>query len=764
MSKTSTFFLVLTSLLIGSSLSLIFAPLLSSLLPFSLFSLDIPGMSKDLIDKKTFDLLDFFLTFFFSLIIFISNLWLLKNRARHSFLTIALGLLTFSSFIVFLQTRFINYSKTNTLILILLLFALFHLIVRFKRLFPISFSDLIAAAQKNYGLNFYNGFFLGFFLLLLNNRSGMAFPLISLLIFFITPIVFLAISSLIPAKFNKFPGFLIPIALFFPTDTFKLSFLGLLIIVGWVALLTLKKNITGKILLRFVYPALLVTLIAYNPGFFIGKVDSVEEGFFLSWIERLNYGQVLYKDVAVYHTPLIVWGMYLFSKILGFTIYNERLFLHLLQISGFVVYLFFVKKFIKNPVNIALTLLAFIALASTSIVRNNVEIRLGIGLLGLLFLFNFLSSSKKYWLMLAGAGAGIGLLTSPEVGISVLVTTIVFLNIFTKPASFGKDRLTLNLFYLGGLATILVPFMLYLIITNSLNPFFDQILFYADAFSKGYFNSPIERTVVLDFFHWHILNQYVSSNAFLWEFAKLIVFGSLIYLASKFLVNRSGFSDRDRNLLISLLFGLILFRGALGRSDFYHLLFILPLVVVFLMFFLEKLQSVNKAIYLTLVVVLLFYALRPQINAVFLEDQLFKYQTYGNPKGGYGAFTFPRGKGILTPAPEEVIPLNSLAKDIQTQTSLSDFIFAYPWMPELYFYTQRKNATSFDTPYAFFGEKYQRQMIEELRRNRPKFIIYNPDMRFGGMSPDSLKLVDKYIKENYTFFSSQGQNQILKPN
>ena len=55
-------------------------------------------------------------------------------------------------------------------------------------------------------------------------------------------------------------------------------------------------------------------------------------------------------------------------------------------------------------------------------------------------------------------------------------------------------------------------------------------------------------------------------------------------------------------------------------------------------------------------------------------------------------------------------------------------------------------------PFAKPPKKMQLQFIDELKLKRPKVILYRSE-KFTFGNGESLKLVNKYIEENYTFHS-----------
>lgn len=758
MKDLKVFLLLFSCLLLGSSLSLILSPVLALHLPFEFFSKDIPSVSDELIFKKTFDLLDFLLTTLLGGGLYFTNFYFLKKSLHNSFASI---LLLFSfSVAIFLQTHFVEFSKTYMVVLALLAETLYIGLNLIKKPFLASFSALGDLEIPHMLGGLYNGIFLGFFLLLLLNQL-LQIPLLSILVFLTCPLLFLLLLTFKTNVFEKFPAVLLFLSLLFPQNLTALTALWGITLLVWFGQYIFKKNLlNNSFFLKFLYPSLVIVLFSYNPNFFVGNFDTVEEGFLLGWVERFYQGQILYKDSFAFHPPYLPLSIFTFSKIFGHTVYSERLLLHIYQIVGALIYFFLLKKVLKNPLNIVLGMMLFLSLTSIS-VRNNIEIRVSLGLLSLLLLFNFFKSKKTIWLLLIGCALSLSFFTSIEVGLVAILSVFTALNIFEEERLFSKRRLQDNLTLLLGFTIASLPVLTYLVATGSLLALCEQLSFYITAFSKGYFNLPIERSVSLAYFHWHIFNQYISSYAFYWELTKLALVGGFSYYLLKFIKYRSNFQLEDKYLLSISIFGLLLTRTALGRSDIYHLLSAMVVALIVLLILMDKLKTYSFGLFALAWFMMLFYFFRPPVNSVFLENQLYKFQTYGKVLGDYNRYNSPSLSGILTGQEIDTQQADSLIDFIQKNTSADQSIFVYPWMPELYFYAERKNATSFDTPYAFFSPYHQDKMISELQKNKPKLIIYNPEMNFGDLTPKSLPKINQYILDNYKETSVFGQNRIL---
>ncbi|MCH7641196.1 glycosyltransferase family 39 protein [Patescibacteria group bacterium] len=746
-------YLIFASLFLGSGLASIFARWLIGVFPVDrLFQVgEIPSFTSELAQAKAYDLTEFALAIVLSLLVFGANL-LLWKAIRKKTANKNVGLLDLLymlfAFVIFLQTHFVTFSG-KAVLLLLVIGQLAYVVLSW-----------FLQKQKREVLEvkpifIFNGLLMGFFFLLIGNlvTTTLAIPLILLII---TPVFYLIFANSV-GRFLASPMHLLLLGvLLFPRDLPKLLILGA---ISLTIILVVKDKIFSNrrfssLLIRFIYPVVIIALIVYNPLFYVGNFDTVEEGFWLSWLQRLIDGEVLYRDVAVYHPPLIAWGMYAFTKITEYSIYNTRLFLHLLQIFGLVLYYFVVDKLLQKRNNkLVVMLLAF---SFTAImVKNNVEIRLGLGLLPLIVWLKYLTTERPKWLTFSGIFCAIALFTSLEVGLAAIATVVIATTVFSKENHVRRGGLVLLGVLIGS-----IPFLITLWLQGALGGFVKQLSFYSNAFANGYFNLPIERAISLSFFRWHIFYQYLGSTAWMWEMTRMGLLAALMFVIIKTVHKTTGVKDKFVAGLT--IFGLLLFRSALGRSDWFHLLFVLLVSLPVLIYVIEGLSEKIKYLNIAVVGMLLLVFSTTSVNENFLSTLIFKLQTYGRVVGTYRSYDLERS-GILVGEDVNTKQTEELVKYIQEEVLEDETIFVYPWMPELYFLTDRRNATAFDTPYAFFSKEYQRQMVNELESQGPKFVIYNPEMNFANLTPDSLPIVNKYINESFTLLISFGDIQVLEP-
>ncbi len=753
---------LISSLLFGSSLSLIVTKFFIEKFNINFLSLDMPGVSEKLAYDKTFDLLDFGFAGILSLIFFFVNYYAARFLSKDNENIFAALLLFIFSITTFFQTHFLIFASSQVLVMVFVFQLVYFGILRFGEDFNLN--KISEELRTNNGkLRFKNGIFLGFIFLLLTNLLT-TIPALSLAFLVITPLLAISITTKRIQKFlENFPGILLILAILFPTNTPRLIGLLILLVISGILILKFKPGILLKNwYVNFLNPALIIFLVAFNPSFNVGNFDSVEEGFWLAWVQRLINGEVLYRDANVYHSPLIPWGMYLFSKLNGFTIHSERLFLHLLQVSGFIIYFFFARKVIKNTAFAILSLFVFMAITSSA-VRNNIEIRIGLPLLSMLFLFTYFQIRKYRILIMAGVVGVLSFLLSIEGGLVAILVLILSLNFFSESKINSKEKLKENIYLFSGILGSSLVFVGYLLATNSLPPFIDQTSFYAKAFSMGYFNTPIDRSVTHAYFHFDVFDEYLDSVTIFWEITKLTFYGFLIFGIYKFF-SRKKFTTENSMILTTAFFGLVLTRAALGRSDWYHLLFVSCIALLLIFYTLSKLFETKKLLALALTLFIVFVVARPSINNAYLNTLLFKYETYGKVIGEYKAYYFDRGAGALIGSEIDTQPMFEMIEYVQLNSSANEKIFVFPWNPEVYFYADRGNATKIDTPYAFFSEEYQDEMISDLQNNKPKFVIYNEGMNFGNLSTGTVRKVNEYIRSNFKTEKTFGPFQVMTPN
>lgn len=698
----------------------------------------IPSFSLELAQAKSIDIIEYGLLFLVISVLFGVTLFLLKKRQKkqsfYDWFYFGVSLLFFA------QTNFVGFSGS--------------LMLAFFVLFQVIFWAMVLFKGKNKTIKFdsrllINGIFVGLIMMQLVQKFNYSL-ILPLFILMLMPLIY----HLLPFNFLLNPSHVILSFFIFKPGNFNWLLILLVITAVVIALTELikfknKKKITE--LIYKTYPFVVITLVAFNPLYYWTTLDPVEEGFWLGWLQHLLNKEVMYKDFLAYHPPLLAWLLKYFVLITGASVANMKLFFHLIQIVAYFIFYLLIKKVINNKTG-QIIILAMIMGISSGLTKNNAEIRLAMGLLPLIPLFNYLKFKNNWWLIWAGIANGLSIFISLEVGIVSLLSVGAFL-VVTKNINIIKPLLN----YLGGLLIVIIPIFGILLYQGALWEMVTQLTYYSKAFTDGYFNLAVERTKLLPLLDWRVVNDFLGSIKMWWQFSQIIIIGSFLF--GVYVYFKGEKKDLKNGTLITLsLIGLVLFRSALGRSDWWHLL---PLIIIALILFGQIVEKFCQKPSIVFGITLLVFAMilnRDGFNDYFLYGQVEKIQSYGKIPGTSKNYQSPRF-GIAVDQGTETASMDNLVNYISS--ILPDRkIFAYPWMPEIYFLTDRKNVTKVDTPYAFFTKDYQIQMIEDLKKDEKTIIIYNSDMNFGGLAPEKLELLNNYILKNYTTIEKYGKFEI----
>ncbi len=710
--------------------------------PINLFSptliTTIPGFSVALAQAKSVDIVGYELLLVISLILFGGQWWLgrLQKKSSTFYRWFYLGV----ALLFYLQVTFVGYSGG----MMLVFFGFFQILF-----WTFMLSKL---AVKKISFNRYllaNGILAGLVIMQLMQRVNYSLVW-SLFVLLLLPLVY----HLLPFKFLQNPGHLI-LSLFIlkPGDLYWLAILGVITIVSIVISEKIdfksKKNME-RFLYRL-YPLVMIIVVAFNPLYYWSPLDSVEEGFWLGWLERLLHQQIIYKDFMVYHPPLLLWGLKYFVVLMGVSVAKVKLYFHLLQILAFIIFYGVIRKLIPSNLGTTVVLVMVMAI-STGIIKNNVEIRVALGLLPLLPLFEYFKDHKKRWLLIVGIAAGLSLLTSIEVGIVSLLAITIFIIISERL----KAIKTLS-YFLMGVLLIFAPVAIGLALGGALLPMIKEISFYIKAFTDGYFNLSADRLALSPLLEGRMINSFLGSTEMWWQGCQLVLVGSLLWGVSNYFKGGRKYPANSLFVVLSLM-GVLLFRTALARSDWWHLLF--PLLIAILLIG-YLVQTTVKYSVLVFVGVLLLFGMvlnRDIFYNDFVNNQLLKLQSYGKIPGSSITYQSPRW-GIAVDQSINIKDSDAIIAYIKNKPA-DIKLFAYPWMPEIYFLTDRQNTTSIDTPYGFFSNEYQRQMITDLQKDPKALVLYDPNKNFGGLTVNDLPLLNRYLLDHFLTIEKFGSVEV----
>lgn len=739
---------IISSILLGSTLSKLTANYLVfqkhlNIFPNNLVG-NIPLFTSELAKAKTLDFTEFLIFILFSTVTLLLLTLLFKSKKFNHPEDVLVGILyLILSFTFYISVTYAPYSGIQTIVFLLILFSLLTL---FLLKIPIKVTSLLEAKNA-----ISNGVITGLFLIILlhNLTTSIAFPLA---VFAMTPIFFYLTFS--KYGFLKRPEFnLLLLAILIPYKLFPLLLLGILVI-SFISITKNKVNSTITVLIGKIAPFLVLFIFLYNPLFYHGTFDSIEEGFWAGWLEHMLKGNKVYRDFAVYHPPLLLWGLYVFTKIFGTSLYTIRLFFHLMQIIGLFMIFTVLKRLVKsNIVKIGIFLL--IVAYGSNLVRNNLEIRIASGLLPLLFVYLYKIKNNTALLFWAGLSGAVAIFISLETGIAS-VTALLLITCFSS----SRIKLPKNIIsVVSGFLIFTLPLLFIFVLTGSFNKFFEYVFYYASTFSSGFQNLAMERPVPSTLIQWSEVVVSFTTTGFLWELVKFSLVGTLfLVILKKF---KSKLDPKDILAFGVIVFGLILSRSALARSDEYHIVFVWVVALILIGYVLDFIYTHTKIIPLLTLTLLIFFVGNKYTQNYLFQNGLLKFQSYSNLPGNYPSYQTPRAK-ISTGIDFDPKQVDNLVNFIDAHVKVTDTIFVFPQSPEIYLLADRENATSIDTPTAFFTSYYQNKIVEELKFNKPGLIVYNPKFAVGGVSVNHLNIINHYIISNYSLITSFGDNNVME--
>lgn len=489
------------------------------------------------------------------------------------------------------------------------------------------------------------------------------------------------------------------------------------------------RLVINKQVATLLYLISAVVIFNYNPLYAMGLIDTVEEGFWLGWWQRVIGGEVLYKDFWIYHPPLLLNLLKIWGVVFGVEVGVFRGFLESLRLLGLVILNGILIVKVKNNLirGVGFVVLSVICFG---LVKNNIEIRSAFALLAILLGSRFLETEKKIFGIFTGLILGVSLGISIETGIgSVIGVGLMML--------FGRaKRKSSYVVVLCGLCMGLLLWI-FTLISGGLNNFVILIGDYAMQFSRGYLGLNIDLPITQNILNFDVVVNYFSSNGVWW----LVTIGLVVWLGKYVWKNR-------RDVWLIGMFGYCLFmlRVALGRSDWQHLAFlILPLVLMTLYVIWRSDEKFEKKH--LLVFGLLVFMFGKQQLIEFGNSILQRWQSFGVYPGSTIVVNEERWKGMVS-GNDDVGELFELTKYIRENSK--ENLFVFPWRPEVYFMVNGKNPTKSDVPIAYIDEFRQKKIIEDLDKNKNKTIIYYEESRnIGGVGGKDLKLVNEYILNNF---------------
>lgn len=521
--------------------------------------------------------------------------------------------------------------------------------------------------------------------------------------------------------------------------------------------------------LVYAYACLSMTFIrmpTYNPPatswIFLG-----EEGVHLACVQSIMRGGVYGLDFFSAYGPMLVYPLYWVMELFGTQASIARAYALFLNLAAYAIILFILYRTIGSR-------LLFLAAAAVYIAMypphryfslTGTHLRVALGILPL-FLIHLRENSGRT-LFLAGAGAIMGqaLLFSQEAG---LASALAAAAMFT--VSLFQDRDTRVFFrdsacFAAGFSVSVAPMALFLASRGALSGAIGDMISYPRYMTLGFGNLPFPG------FH-EFLRDPLKTVYFLHYWIILVYSVSLAALLPRIL--RRGLGPAGKFRLILLVFGILLFRSDLGRSDLDHALFCAPpaLLLVFLWSdgLLHRMRAADGASRLPHAALLgvsflglgllLAFGIR-QLTWKSLKSSLSWRGKFSVACQGLPAPSLPRA-GVYFGG-DAAQRLAELGRHLDANTVPGDYVYFFPNEAAFYFLFDRRNPTRYCVAYSAATSSRRKEVTDDLERRRPALVVYSPSARIDSI-PEHVQVpeVERYLRENYAPVEAIGDTLILR--
>ncbi len=449
--------------------------------------------------------------------------------------------------------------------------------------------------------------------------------------------------------------------------------------------------------------ALIVAAFFYYLYFANKGLDLFDEGYTLHAAERIAKGEIPYKDFALQYTPAYFYLLALLYKVFGFSIIVGRC-LNLLVCSLVVCFTFLILNILKLT-SFKIILLSFLGIVAFGYPLINIPLAVWPEvLISQILVYVFVSwidsRSKKSFIYLIIIGTLLALSFSVRQNLGLgFILVINFLVFFSKKLELS-ERIK-NLLVLDSVLLMLSFFWIYYFFLKDNIVGLLMFINFSRKFSTqfGFTYPPLSYILqpagILKLLPYYL--PYIFAFFVIWRFLK----------------------DKNWKLLSVFIVPLVGFVTYIYPNS--ELLHVYPfwgsIILAMVIFISNQKKNILAILMISLMIMIGFYL------TLFRE-----YYRYHPPYSAQNTFiNLPRTKGIQT---DKITAdgIMSLANFINSRTQKNDYVFAYPYYPELYFILERRDPSSDIIYFPPLWHQYSDDVIlTEVKNKQVKYIIVQND-------------------------------------
>ncbi len=514
---------------------------------------------------------------------------------------------------------------------------------------------------------------------------------------------------------------------------------------------------SGSIASHYIPPiAIFLATFLIARTVYLYDLNMLDEGALLHVAERILNGGVLYRDIATGIMPGIYYLTAVLFRFFGCSVETGRYMqMVVLAVNASLVYilsLVFVKK--------RTALFASVFFVATSLIPyrlpNYSPVSITFVLLGLILFIHYLEKEGLLNLFLSSFFFSLAFLFKQNYGVLVFLPLALFLCIRV----FRDRRFNAVLVFAAGFLIPIVFTALYFHFKGAINEllgytFFSLFNKVVSAYYKPYpfldtsqpfffmedlFNFTPFRHLTI----WLLKEKYTGTEvfyvlvAFVYLLPLIVITLSALRLVKGYIHRREP-KECDTALFLA---AAGLFMGVFPRSDFHHLSFILPPLIVSGALLIENPLSSRTAGlvtgYAAASFVLLFFSMT--LISVVLPIYSERLGLQNTPLGIERA-------GKIKVDKDTAAIVRNIVGYIQQKTDPEEAFLVVPTDAMYYFLAHRKNATRF--PLILPGATDEQEIIDTLESKKVRYIVY-ADVSFDEQPfSTQLPLLHKYIRAKY---------------
>ncbi len=470
----------------------------------------------------------------------------------------------------------------------------------------------------------------------------------------------------------------------------------------------------------FLILAIFSLLVIWNPFYLIQNLNLFELGLYLPGISSILDGQIPYRDFFHLRGPFELYLPALMMKLFGENVAVLSTYFYVgnvlcLLICLLIAYRLFPQRWILYsfiPVLIARTY-------PRVVYTYWGGFRYVWGLLAIYCLVEFLLQKKRSWILAAGFLTALAGLTSIEVGVCSGCAIIVSILIADK-------RIQTLMMYLIGIATLLIPYFVYLSMNGALNDYFASQWMVATQMTKTYLQTePVPSNIgeVLA----GLLNP-ANKN-----FRQMTPVYCYLFYVIYWLRQRKA---KQLTVIDQVILGIAVYGFTLYVTGFRNLwasVFEMSLqpekiVLFYLIFKIIEMNSarLNRKMINVLIAAVVLSSIGYSFDRFNKRFLFFRKKPFQNEE--MTRMSLPRLHGMILPA-VQADDLNQLAQFINEHTKPGDKIWMYPELGALHFILDRPFADKYPiVNMTWMDDREYLRYMTGLWLDVPKFAVVNREM------------------------------------